>query len=152
MRAFQRQNPFHLKRNKLPLRLLHPNIGQYQGYQRSLNILKMENLHDRREKLCLRFAKKCLKQERMSVMFPRNNNQSTVKIRNKESFHVNKANTERYKNSAIPFLQRKLNESINIEKKQLKALLQVNCVSLCWLYHFMKINLFYFYFYRSIVI
>ena len=103
----------------------------YQGYQRSLNILKMENLHDRREKLCLRFAKKCLKQERMSVMFPKNNNRSTVKIRNKESFHVNKANTERYKNSAIPFLQRKLNESISIEKKQLKALLQVNCVSLC---------------------
>ena len=91
----------------------------------------MENLHDRREKLSLRFAKKCLKQERMSVMFPKNNNKSTVKIRNKEPFHVNKANTERYKNSAIPFLQRKLNESINIEKKQLKALLQVNCVSLC---------------------
>ena len=30
-----------------------------------------------------------------------------------------------------PFLQRKLNENSNYEKKQLKSLLQVNCVSLC---------------------
>ena len=101
----------------------------YQGYQRSLNILKMESLHDRREGLCLKFAKKCLKQERMSAMFPKNLKKSTVKMRNKEIFFVNRANTERYKNSAIPYLQRKLNESINMERKQIKALLQVNCVS-----------------------
>ena len=49
----------------------------------------------------------------------KNVSKSTVKIRNKELFYVNKANTERYKKSAIPFLQRKLNESINFEKKQL---------------------------------
>ena len=42
---------------------------------------------------------------------------------------VNRASTERYRNSAIPFLQRKLNESIKLERKQRKALLQVNCVS-----------------------
>ena len=103
----------------------------YQGYQKSLNILKMESLYDRRERLGLKFAKKCLKQEKMSVMFPKNVSKSTVKIRNKELFYVNKANTERYKKSAIPFLQRKLNENSNYEKKQLKSLLQVNCVSLC---------------------
>ena len=68
---------------------------------------------------------------RTTVMFPKNVSKSTVRLRNKELFHVNKAKTERYKKSAIPFLQRKLNENINFEKKQLKSLLQVNCVSLC---------------------
>jgi hypothetical protein len=33
-----------------------------------------------------------------------------MKLRNTEAFNVNKANTERYKNSAIPFMQRLLNE------------------------------------------
>ena len=46
-----------------------------------------------------------------------------------EGYHVNHANTERYRNSSIPFLQRKLNENRKIERKRLKALLQVNCVS-----------------------
>ena len=31
-------------------------------------------------------------------------------LRTSEIFHVNNANTERYKNSAIPFMQRLLNE------------------------------------------
>ena len=104
--------------------------NKYQGYEKSLNILNIERLQARRERLSLKFAKKCLKHERMSDMFPLNVNQSSVRIRNREKFLVNKANTERYKRSRIPFLQRKLNESMSIEKKQLKALLlQVNCVS-----------------------
>ena len=101
----------------------------YQGYKKSLKILRMESLYDRRERLALKFAKKCLNQEKISDMFPKNMNQSNINIRNKEIFHVNHANTERYRNSTIPFLQRKLNESKKIERKRLRALLQVNCVS-----------------------
>ena len=88
-----------------------------------------ESLHVRRERLALKFAKKCLNQKKISDMFPKNLNHSNINIRNKEIFHVNHANTERYRNSTIPFLQRKLNESKKIEGKRLKALLQVNCVS-----------------------
>ena len=101
----------------------------YQGYEKSLKILKMESLYARRERLSLRFVKKCLNQEKLSSLFPKNRNESDKILRNKEVYHVNRANTERYRNSAIPFLQRKLNESINFERKQRKALLQVNCVS-----------------------
>ena len=46
-----------------------------------------------------------------------------------DEYFVNQARTERFKNSSIPFLQRKLNESAKQERKQLEALLQVNCVS-----------------------
>ena len=67
----------------------------------------------------------------MAVMFPKNLSKSTVKIRNKELFYVNKANTERYKKSAIPFLQRKLNENSNYEKKQLKSLFVAGQLKCC---------------------
>ena len=103
--------------------------NDYNSYLRSLKILKMETLYERRERLGLNFAKKCLKNKRMSDMFPNNFNLSNISVRNKEKYHVNHANTERYKNSTIPYLQRKLNESNKIERKRLRALLQVNCVS-----------------------
>ena len=89
----------------------------------------MEKLHERRERLGLSFAKKCLKNEKFSSMFPKNVNGSTMKVRNREKYCVNQAKTERFRNSTIPFLQRKLNESAKKEAKQLKSLLQVNCVS-----------------------
>ena len=103
--------------------------NDYQSYEKSLKILKMEKLQDRRERLSLSFAKKCLKHEKFSNMFPKNLSDATMKIRNREKYFVNQARTERFKNSSIPFLQRKLNESAKQERKQLKALLQVNCVS-----------------------
>ena len=103
--------------------------NDYQSYEKSLKILKMEKLHDRRERLSLSFAKKCLKHEKFSSMFPKNLSDTTIKIRNREKYFVNQARTERFRNSSIPFLQRKLNESAKQERKQLKALLQVNCVS-----------------------
>ena len=99
----------------------------YPGYQRSLKVLKIESLVDRRERLSLSFAKKCLNHDKFSDMFPKNN--SKIRSRGKEKFHVNMANTERYRHSAMPFLQRKLNENFKVEKKQLTALLRVNCVS-----------------------
>ena len=101
--------------------------SDYPGYERSLKILNIESLQDRRERLSLNFAKKCLNHEKFSEMFPKN--LSKIKSRGKERYHVNMANTERYKHSAMPFLQRKLNESLKVEKEQLKALLRVNCVS-----------------------
>ena len=38
----------------------------YPGYERSLKIRKLESLQDRRERLSLRFAKKCLNHEKFS--------------------------------------------------------------------------------------
>ena len=62
-------------------------------------MLNMETLEKRREKLCLNFAKKCLKSERMKTIFPENE-KSSMKTRNQERFRVNFANRERYKKSA----------------------------------------------------
>jgi len=99
------------------------------------------NIIWKKRESCLKLCP--VKNKRMSDMFPKNLNLSNFSVWNKERYHVNHANTERYRNSTIPFLQRKLNERNKIERKRLRALLQLNCVSyLCWPYHFMKIKTF----------
>ncbi len=45
-----------------------------------------------------------------------------MKVGDKERYHVNHAKTERFRNSAVPFLQRK-NENIKIKKKFLLKML-----------------------------
>ena len=69
---------------------------------------KIDYLSVRREKLCLKFAKKCLKHDKTSDMFPLN---STLDhdIRKKGKFQVQFAHTNRLRDSAIPQLQRALN-------------------------------------------
>ena len=91
--------------------------SNYESFEKALEILNMETLEKRREKLCLNFAKKSLKSETMKTIFPENE-KSSMKTRNQERFKVNFANRERYKNSAIPYLQRMLN-SCESEKNKI---------------------------------
>ena len=49
-----------------------------------------------------------------------------MRKRNPEKYAVNVSKTERYKMSAVPFLQRLLNDDYDMQKKNLKSLLQVN--------------------------
>jgi hypothetical protein len=83
--------------------------GRYSDYTSALELLKLENLRDRREDLCLRFAKKCLKFEKTSGMFPLNTNQTQSNLRNIEKFQVQFASKSRLRDSAIPQMQRALN-------------------------------------------
>ena len=57
-------------------------------------------LSDRREKLSLYFAKKYLKNDLVSDLFPLNSG------RNTDKFKVTHSNTDRLKDSAVPYLQR----------------------------------------------
>ena len=50
----------------------------------------------RREKLCLKFAKQCLKHEKLKELFPKNQRMHNMGKRNCEKFIVKKAMTERY--------------------------------------------------------
>ena len=77
----------------------------YESYNQALKSLNLETLFVRREKLCLRFAKKCLKNEKSKALFPINKNE-----RNKEKYEVQFARTSRLMNSSIPQLQRLLNK------------------------------------------
>ena len=83
----------------------------YKTYDQALNVLELENLSDRREFLCLQFAKKCLKNDKMKKYFPKNNKTHLMKTRNLEEYQKDNAHTERLKNSPIVYMQGLLNAS-----------------------------------------
>ena len=85
----------------------------YKNYNEALKDLGLDSLYERREQLCLSFAKKCLKSTNIQVksILPLNNVQSTMETRKPEKYHVNMARTIRYQKSAVPYMQRLLNNA-----------------------------------------
>ena len=88
---------------------------KYLSYEHALEVCELETLQERRKKLCLKFAKKCTQHPQAASMFPLNK-QDNYSTRFHEKYYVQPASTERLKNSAIPQLQRALNEEI--QRKQ----------------------------------
>ena len=70
----------------------------------------MDTLEKRREILCLKFAKKCTTNEKVSHFFPKRKSHHKMKKRKTQKYVKNKARTKRYKNSAIPYMQGLLNK------------------------------------------
>ena len=85
--------------------------NSYRGYRKSLNILQMDSLKDRREHLCLNFALKCIKNPKTKDIFPENSKEHKMITRNPNRFKVNHANTSRFRNSAIIYMQNLLNKN-----------------------------------------
>ena len=83
--------------------------SEYETYEKALLITGLSTLKERRKVLCKKFAKNCIKNEKMSHIFPRNF--SIVNTRKQERFYVQPASTERLARSAIPYMQRLLNEN-----------------------------------------
>ena len=81
----------------------------YKGYKQALVALGIESLSDRREKLCLKFAKKCSKHEKTKQMFPLNEKYHGMKTRKEDYFKVQHANTGRLQKSPLIFMQNLLN-------------------------------------------
>ena len=79
-------------------------------------MIKIDSLEERREKLCLKFAKACLSNEKLSDIFPRNNKKHCMEKRGKEIFQVKRANTERLRKSALVSMQKMLNKEV-VEKR-----------------------------------
>ena len=80
----------------------------YTDYNQALDILELETLYERREHLCLKFARKCTKHPRAKAMFPLNPG-SVNNSRYHEKFFVQPAKSGRLLHSAIPQMQRALN-------------------------------------------
>ena len=99
---------------------------RYQGYQEALKFMKIDSLKERRVKMALSFVKKSLRQNIFSSLFPLNENAHQMNTRNPNKYVVKNGNTDRMKRSAVPFLQRLLNEDVNKQRKDLRKLLQVN--------------------------
>ena len=83
----------------------------YRGYKNALNVLNLQSLDERREELCLKFAKKCTRHPKLKGMFPKNIKEHTMSLRTSEKYKVEKTSTERYKNSPVVYMQRLLNSN-----------------------------------------
>lgn len=79
----------------------------YINYSTALYITNLKTLKSRRVQLCKTFAIKCTKKEKTMDMFPLKQNK--VHTRCPEKYEVTKAKTSRLANSAIPYMQRLLN-------------------------------------------
>ena len=89
---------------------------KYHGYKKALTRLDMETLVVRREELCLNFALKCTKSNKLANMFPKNDKKHQMNTRNPDKFKVQFANTERLKNSSIIYMQKLLNDHVKLEQ------------------------------------
>ena len=103
------ENSTELERiQKSALKLIFKN--SYQTYQNALNVLDLQSLKNRRENLCLQFAKKCLKNEKMKSLFPENTKKHKMSTRFQEKNTIKHANTKRLQISPIIYMQKLLNE------------------------------------------
>ena len=93
---------------KVAIKIILKN--NYTCYEESLKLLGLEKLKSRRTALCLAFVKRCLTNEKMATLFPLNTN-CNENSRCSEKYKVNYADSKRHQYSAIPALQRLLNEN-----------------------------------------
>ena len=81
----------------------------YINYQAALEMTGLQTLFDRRGQRCLQFSLRAIKHDRNSKLFPLNKTAGILNTRQSEKFTVNFASTSSYRDSAIPFCQRLLN-------------------------------------------
>ena len=84
--------------------------GNKANYETLLSQLNLTTLDKRRDILSLRWAKKCLSNEKTSKMFPLNKKNLQHNTRNKEKYTIFHANTQRMKNSPVIYMQHLLNK------------------------------------------
>ena len=83
----------------------------FTTYESALIKLDIESLAERREFLCLQFAKKCTTNPKMKQFFQPNDKIHPMETRFQELYEVQHANTGRLQNSPIIYMQRLLNGS-----------------------------------------
>ena len=83
--------------------------SKYESYTETLSQHELHTLEDRRLHFCYQFAQKCIESELYNEWFPLNPKTHSMRMRNTHKFHVRKCNTNRYRDSAFPFLTGLLN-------------------------------------------
>ena len=93
--------------------------SSYNSYDDSLTRMGLERLSKRRETGCLKFGLKSLLHPVHSQLFPVNPTvlSHPYASSNREHFTVNRAKTESYRMSAVPYIQRMLNAHVKSQRK-----------------------------------
>ena len=98
------------------------NGRPYESYTETLKELGIMKLSERRDIICLKFAKNSMKLSNFKQLFPEHSNTHKMKTRQHEKYHVVKCNSKRHFMSAIPSMQRLLNREFVEQKLLLKKL------------------------------
>ena len=106
----------------------------YESYSNTLSELGMKSLSERRNILCLKFAKKSLKVDNFGHLFPLNSKSHDMRTRKGNIYKVAKSYSKKYLQSAIPSMQRLLNKDMIEQKESLRKLIKCSVTSkLCLL-------------------
>ena len=81
----------------------------YKSYPNVINVLNLETLADIREVLCLKFTKKCLTDDKLKQLFPKNSKTHPL-TRFEEKYKIETANIERLMSSPVICMQRLLSQ------------------------------------------
>ena len=76
-------------------------------YTQSLDDLELETMEKRRDKICFKFAKNCLRNEKFKHWFPK---KSEINTRSSDKYILPRWKTKRYLKSSIPHLIDVLNK------------------------------------------
>ena len=82
---------------------------QYIDYESALIRLDLKDLGSRRKTLMLKFAKDGIKSGKLTAYFKPRQTDHDMELRQPDTYRTTKVNTERFKNSSIPYMQRLLN-------------------------------------------
>ena len=94
--------------------------NEYKNYEDALQKISLDTLKERRNTLCINFARKCSESEneRSNDIFKKTEKIHRMITRNEEIYDVKYAKTERLKKSTIPYLQRLLNSDERKTKRR----------------------------------
>ena len=119
--SLKKKNRKDLERvQKAAVRVIMGN--NFKTYKNALKELNLETLEKRREILCLKFAKNCLKNDKVKDMFPLKKSKHKMKKRIEKRFQTKKNKTKRRQNSALPYMRKLLNDEYQKKQKMLKDL------------------------------
>ena len=89
----------------------------YLNYNDGLQKLRLKKLNLRRQNICLNFAKKCLKNNKVKHFFNESYKIHKMNKRSKNIFKEKRSRTKRFQQSAIPYMTRLLNNDCKKKKK-----------------------------------
>ena len=84
--------------------------SDFTDYQHALSELKITNLSERRRELSKKFALKIANNPKMQYMLPLRNEMRENIRRHTDKYIIQHANTHRLQASAIPYMQKQLNQ------------------------------------------
>ena len=95
----------------------------YESYSATLRDLNIMRLSERRDLICLKFAKNSLRLDNFKQLFPKKSNKHEMDTRQHELYHVSRCYGKRFGISAIPSMQRLLNKEYKKQQEALKSLM-----------------------------